>query len=215
MIYFYHLAAISFQSKSVPLIFFALLPWLVGIYNVGLTSAEVDQGQDVGIRKRQSGTDPPSSCLLMHCHFKWQHFSTPPQCKRKNRGLRYGASQCGAWSNADNLSKGYFCTNFYIRWSCDITSQSTTIQTTNKHHHHGDGAARPSSGVDLMIPCRPRGGRPCACSFQGRCRRILFDLLNQCRNQYIFINLMFNWIRACPPATMVAKTASIVVGGSL
>jgi hypothetical protein len=30
-------------------------------------------------------------------------------------------------------------------------SQSTTTQTTNKHHHHGDGAACPSSGVDLMI----------------------------------------------------------------
>ncbi len=29
-------------------------------------------------------------------------------------------------------------------------SPSTTTQTTNKHHHHGDGAARPSSGVDLM-----------------------------------------------------------------
>ncbi len=90
------------------------------------------------------------------------------------------------------LSKGYFCTNFYIRWSRDITSQSTTTQTTNKHHHHGDGAACPSSSVDLMIPRRPRGGRPCACSFRGHCQRILFDLLNQCRNQYIFINLMFN-----------------------
>ncbi len=76
------------------------------------------------------------------------------------------------------LSKGYFCTNFYIRWSRDITSQSTTTQTTNKHHHHGDGAACPSSGVDSMIPRHPRGGQPCACSFQGRCWRILFDSLN-------------------------------------
>jgi hypothetical protein len=76
------------------------------------------------------------------------------------------------------LYKGYFCTNFYIRWSLDITSQSTTIQTTNKHHHHGDKAACPSSGVDLMIPRRPRGKPPCACSFQGHCQRVLFDLLN-------------------------------------
>ncbi len=30
----------------------------------------------------------------------------------------------------------------------------------------------------------------------------------------MFIDLMFNLIRACPPATMVAETASIVVGGS-
>jgi hypothetical protein len=35
----------------------------------------------------------------------------------------------------------------------------------NKHDHHGGGAARPSSSVDLMKPHRPRGGRPCACSF--------------------------------------------------
>ncbi len=59
------------------------------------------------------------------------------------------------------LSKGYFCTNFYIRWSCDITSLSTSTHTTNKHHHHGDGATRPSSGVDSMNPHRPSGGRPC------------------------------------------------------
>jgi hypothetical protein len=66
------------------------------------------------------------------------------------------------------LSKGYFCTNFYIRWSRDVTSQSTTTQITNKHHHHGDEAARPSSDVDLMIPHCLRGRRPFACSFQGR-----------------------------------------------
>ena len=36
MIYFYHLATISFQSNSVPLIFLALLPQLVGICNIGL-----------------------------------------------------------------------------------------------------------------------------------------------------------------------------------
>jgi hypothetical protein len=49
------------------------------------------------------------------------------------------------------LSKGYFCTNFYIQWSRDITSPSTTTQeTTNKHHHHSEGAACPSSGVDSM-----------------------------------------------------------------
>ncbi len=77
------------------------------------------------------------------------------------------------------LSKGYFCANFYIQWSCDVTSPSTTTkETTNKHHHHGDGAARPSSGVDSLIPHHPRGRRPCAYSFQGRCRRILFDSIN-------------------------------------
>ena len=38
----------------------------------------------------------------------------------------------------------------------------------DKQHHHGIGAARPSSGVDFMNPCRLRGGQPCACSFLGR-----------------------------------------------
>ncbi len=77
-----------------------------------------------------------------------------------------------------NPSLGLFLYHFYILWACDITSQSTTTQTTNKHHHHGDGTARPSSGMDLMIPRHPRGGRPCPCLFRGRCWRILFDSLN-------------------------------------
>ena len=32
----------------------------------------------------------------------------------------------------------------------------------HKHHHHGGEAACPSRGVDLMNPCRWRGGRPAA-----------------------------------------------------
>ncbi len=70
---------------------------------------------------------------------------------------------------------GYFCTIFYIWWACDVTSQSTTTQTTNTHHHLGDGAARPSSGMDLMNPLRPSGGRPCACLFWGHCWRVLVE----------------------------------------
>jgi hypothetical protein len=53
-----------------------------------------------------------------------------------------------------------------------MSHESKTTQKAQrpiKHHHLGDGAARPSSGVDLMNPCRLRGGRPCACLF--RCRR--------------------------------------------
>ncbi len=64
-----------------------------------------------------------------------------------------------------NPSLGLFLYHFYIQWSRDVTSQSTTTQTTNKHHHHGDGAARPSSGVDLMIPRRPSGEQPCTFIF--------------------------------------------------
>ncbi len=41
-----------------------------------------------------------------------------------------------------NPSLGLFLYHFYIQWACDITSQSTTTQTTNKQHHHGDGACR-------------------------------------------------------------------------
>ena len=76
------------------------------------------------------------------------------------------------------LYKGYLCTKFYIRWSHDITRQSTTTQITNKHHHHGDGAACPSSGVDSMNPHRLSGGRPCSCLFQGWCRRVLVESIN-------------------------------------
>ncbi len=68
-----------------------------------------------------------------------------------------------------NPSLGLFVYHFYIQWAHDVTSQSTTTQTTNKHHHHGDGSARLSSSMDLMIPCHPRGRRPCTCSFWGRC----------------------------------------------
>ncbi len=49
----------------------------------------------------------------------------------------------------------------------------------NKLHQHGVGAARPSTsnGVDLIIPCRPRGRRPCTYTFRVRHQRILFDWL--------------------------------------
>jgi len=48
----------------------------------------------------------------------------------------------------------------------------------NKHHHHGGGAANPCSGVDLMNPRRPRGGRPYACSFRCCHRSDLIDSIN-------------------------------------
>ena len=76
------------------------------------------------------------------------------------------------------LSKGYFCTKFYIRWSCDVMSPSTTTQTTSIHHHHGDGATRLSSGVDLMIPRRPSGRRSCAFIFQGLCSWLYLNSIN-------------------------------------
>jgi hypothetical protein len=102
-------------------------------------------------------------------------------------------------------SKGYFCTKFYIRWSPDVTSPSTTTQTSNKQCHHGGGASRLSIGVDLMNPSHLRGGQPCACLLQGRRQGVLIE--------YISFNLLYFNIIACPPRTMVTKTMSIVIGG--
>jgi len=48
----------------------------------------------------------------------------------------------------------------------------------DKQHHHFGGVARPSSGVDLMNPCRPRGGRPSANFLQCRCQSDLIDSIN-------------------------------------
>ncbi len=48
----------------------------------------------------------------------------------------------------------------------------------DKQQHHGVGAAHPSSGVNLMNPCRLRGGRHCACLFQGRRQSDLIDSIN-------------------------------------
>ena len=76
-------------------------------------------------------------------------------------------------------------------------------KSPTKHHHHGGGAARTSSGVDLMNPCHLRGGRPCACFSRCRCRSDLKDL--------IYVDLYDNRILARLPATMVAKTASLVI----
>ena len=49
----------------------------------------------------------------------------------------------------------------YKEWQRPDKMQHTT-QARNKHHHHGDGAANPSGGMDLMNPCRPRGRGPWA-----------------------------------------------------
>ncbi len=126
-------------------------------------------------------------------------------------GARLSASK----NNTVNLILRLFLYHFLHTMSSWHHEPSTTTQTTNKHHHHGDGTPCPSSGVDdSMNPRRASGRWPCSCLFQGCCQRVLVESINYCRNQYIFINLMFNWIRAHPPATMVAKTASIIVGSS-
>jgi hypothetical protein len=88
-----------------------------------------------------------------------------------------------------NPSLGLFLHHFLHTMSLWRHESIHNNATTNKHHHHGDGAAHPSSGMDSMIPHCPRGGRPCACSFQGHCWRILFDSLNLCRNHIFLLTL--------------------------
>ncbi len=94
--------------------------------------------------------------------------------------LPSGMVQAYVWHKVMPLtsSQGYFYTIFYIRWARDITSQSTSTQTTYKDHHHGDGAACPSSGVDSMNPRPPSGKRPCAFIFRGRCWRVWLNSIN-------------------------------------
>ena len=52
----------------------------------------------------------------------------------------------------------------YDKYDLRVTSQKPHKEHKQhgKHHHHGGGAARPSSNMDLMKPCRLKGGRPCA-----------------------------------------------------
>jgi len=66
---------------------------------------------------------------------------------------------------------GHFVTPLkctYDEYNWRVMSQKTNKKHKqhDKHHHHGGGATRPSSGVDLMNPCRLRGGQPCAWSFR-------------------------------------------------
>jgi len=61
------------------------------------------------------------------------------------------------------------CTYEEYNWQVMSQNPHKKHKQHDKHHYNGGGAARPSSGVDLMNPCRLRGGRPCACLSQ--CRR--------------------------------------------
>jgi hypothetical protein len=94
---------------------------------------------------------------------------------------KYGASLGGTLCYINNPTLRLFShTCLHIsRTRLDTTSDDVQMrrhkkQKQDKHHHHG-GAACPSSGMDLMNPCRwrgmdlmnpcrLRGGRPCTCS---------------------------------------------------
>lgn len=60
-------------------------------------------------------------------------------------------SRCGA-SLGDSQSN---TSKMYVRGFRLTSHESETTQKaqmTSQHHHHGDGAALPSGGMDLMMP---------------------------------------------------------------
>ena len=84
----------------------------------------------------------------------------------------YGASLGGPLCNTSKM---------YVR---QVRLASHESETTQKHIHLTNMITMvvkplaPSSGVDLMNPCRLRGGWPCACLFQCRHQSDLIDSLN-------------------------------------
>jgi hypothetical protein len=76
----------------------------------------------------------------------------------------YGASECGAWSNAVNLFLKLFFVPVFT-YDGLVMSREQPQHTTNcrKHGNHGGGAACPSSNKDSINPLdlscgRPKGG---------------------------------------------------------
>jgi len=90
----------------------------------------------------------------------------------KTINIRYGASLGGTLCDT---SKTYVR---QVRLTSHESKPHKKHNSPNKHHHHGGGAANPCSGADLMNPRRPRGGRPCACSFRCCHRSDLIDSIN-------------------------------------
>jgi hypothetical protein len=85
-------------------------------------------------------------------------------------GCWYGASLGGTLCYINNPTLRFFShTCLHTTRDNDQTRRHKKHKSPNKHNHHGGEATCPSSGVDLMSPCRLRGGRPCTCSFL--CRR--------------------------------------------
>jgi len=85
----------------------------------------------------------------------------------------------------------------------------------------GDGATALFNGVHILGEIKPAGGFDTLAESQWKdrigpsipVRKINHTTIN-CRGHLFMFTSIFNRIRARPPATMVAETASIVVGGS-
>ena len=69
------------------------------------------------------------------------------------------------------------CTYDKYDWQFMSQKPHKKHKSPNKHDHGGE-ATHPSNDVDLMNPCRLRGGRPCTCLFQCRHRSDLIDSIN-------------------------------------
>jgi len=113
----------------------------------------------------------PTTILNPTCYFPW----FPAWNDHKAPLYKVGMVQA---------SVGHFVTPLkcmYDEYDWRVTSQTLhkKHKQYDKQHHHGVGVACPSSGTDLMNPCHLRGGRPCACLFQGRRRSDFIDSINK------------------------------------
>ena len=96
-------------------------------------------------------------------------------CSTEWYGARLGGSLC----HTHNLTLRLFSrTCLHTTSDDDQTRPHKKHKQHDKQHHHGVGAARPSSGMNLMNPCLPRGGRLSTYLFQCRCRSDLIDSIN-------------------------------------
>ena len=83
------------------------------------------------------------------CVIKWW-LSPSIACPRKRRGM------VQAW--VAHFVTPVKCMHNEYDWRVTSQKPHKKHKHHNKQQHHGVGAARPSSGVDLMNPCRLRGG---------------------------------------------------------
>ena len=91
----------------------------------------------------------------------------------------YGASLGGPLCHTHNpILRLFSRTCLHMTSDDDQTRPHKKHKQHDKQHHHGGGTARPSSGVDLMNPCRWRGERPSAYFFQCHCWSDLRDSRN-------------------------------------
>ena len=83
-----------------------------------------------------------------------------------------GVQMISKWCDASHKVMLLKCMYYESDWP--VTSQRLHKNTKDLINTN-DGAARPSNGVDLMMPCRWRGGWPCTYFFRGRSWTVFID----------------------------------------